>query len=187
MSSRTFPQPSNLTAASGTPIHRSVAITIYLGTVSKAFPGRRTPEPYCPVPPVSSLPSVSGLTSRLLFLSPFWTNAVLPRSNLLFFLWSLRLKPSPTVSVLGWGVWFPCTFLYHSHPLFSTISALSGIRYPSILHTHVQYPSSHLSSHLHHNYYLVALHLPLSPCLSSSCALLFPLIPVLSPTLPPLS
>ena len=33
-------------------------------------PNRRTPEPYCPVPPVSSPPSVSGCTSRLLFVFP---------------------------------------------------------------------------------------------------------------------
>ena len=66
----------------------------------KLSPGRRTPEPYCPVHPVSSLPSVAGRTSRSAVpLSPSWTIAVLPRSHLLFS-WSLRLKPSPTVSVL---------------------------------------------------------------------------------------
>ena len=114
-----------LTSASGTPIHRSVAITISLGTVSKAFSRSTNPRAILPCT-VSSLPSVSGRTSRLRFLSPSWTLAVLPRSHLLLFSWSLHLKPSPTVSVLDWVEWCPCTFLGHAHPLSSSISALSG-------------------------------------------------------------
>ena len=60
-----------LTSPSGTPIHRGVAITISLGTVSNVFsPGRRPPKPYCPVSPVSYQPSVSGRTVPIPFLNP---------------------------------------------------------------------------------------------------------------------
>ena len=142
----------------------------------KLSPSRRTPEPYCPVPPVSSLPSVSGRTSRLLFLSPSWTLAVLPRSHLLLFSWSLRLKLSPAVSVLGWVVWCPCTFLGHVHPLSSSISALSGpsstpsVSFSPAYTRSVAFVSTWLPPLQPSPSPLAALRLPLSPCLFSSCA-----------------
>ena len=104
LSSRTCPQPSShpLLVHPSTVASPSPSLWVLCQKLSLS---RRTPEPYCPVPPVSSPPSVSGRTSRLLFLSPSWTLAVLPRSHLLLFSWSLRLKPSPTVSVLGWVEW----------------------------------------------------------------------------------
>ena len=53
-----------LTSASGTPIHRSVDITISLGTVSNAFSRSTNPRDIdCPVPSVSSLTSLSERTS----------------------------------------------------------------------------------------------------------------------------
>ena len=124
LSSRTCPQPSSLPLLVLPSNVASPSPSLWV-LYQKLSPGRRTPEPHCHVPPVSSVPSVSGHTSRLLFISPSWTLDVPLRNHLLFYR-SLRLKPSPTVSVLGWVVWCPCTFLGHAHPLSSSISARAG-------------------------------------------------------------
>ena len=88
-----------------------------LGTVSNAFSTNLRA-----ILPCTS--SIFSTTCVIPLLS--WTLAVLPRCHLLLFSWPLRLKPSPTVWVLGWVAWCPCTFLVHAHPFFSSISALSG-------------------------------------------------------------
>ena len=192
LSSRACSQPSSLPLLVLPSTVASPSPSLWV-LCQKLSPGRRTPEPYCPVYPVSSLPSVSGRTSRLLLLSPSWTLVVLPRTHLLLFSWSLRLKPSPTVSVLGWVVWCPSTFLRHAHPLSSSIAALSGpsstlsISFPPAYTRSVAFLSTWLPPLQPSPTCVAALHLPLSPCLFSSCTLLFPLLPVLSPPLPPLS
>ena len=141
-----------LTSTSGsTPMHSSVAITFSLGTVSKAF--SRSTNPGAILPCTSSLFSTICLRtynpSAVPF--PFLNPCCSTRTNLLLFSWSLLLKPSPTVSVLGWVVWCPqineseseSTFLRHAHPL-SPLPYLHCqahpplFRYPSLLHTHVQ-------------------------------------------------
>ena len=67
LSSRTCSQPSSLPLLVLPSTVASPSPSLWV-LCQKLSPGRRTPEPYCPVSPVSSLPSVAGRTSRLLFL-----------------------------------------------------------------------------------------------------------------------
>ena len=79
--SYTCPQPSSLLLLVLPSTIESPSLWVLCKKLSL---GRRTPEPYFPGPPVSSLPSVSGRTTRLRLLSPSWTLAVFPRNHLLF-------------------------------------------------------------------------------------------------------
>ena len=79
-----------LTSASGTPIHCSVAITISLGTVSKAFSrSTKTPEPYCPVPP--------GCSHLSQDVHPVCCSSPLPEPLLFFLEVTCYSSPDPCV------------------------------------------------------------------------------------------
>ena len=147
-----------LTSYSGTPIHRRVAITISLGTVSNVFSSRRAPKPFCPVPPVSSLPYVSGRTVPLLFLNPCCYSTKSPSALLLilssrtlsnsFSAWLSEL-PSRIrfnlVALIGYslsGYNAPSCRNPFRHVSVPFLSHLAGIHVPS----HDALPSHHWSS-----------------------------------------
>ena len=160
-----------LTSASGTPIHRSIAITISLGTVSRAF--SKSTNPRAILPCTSSLFSTICLRTYipsavpLPFLNPCCSSPKSP-STLLLILASKPLSSSFSTwlsSVMP--LYFPgsCTspVLFHigtTRPILHSFGIL-----PSCIHTfsslpvHMTPPSpASLSSP-------AALRLPLSPCL----------------------
>ena len=100
--SRTCPQPSSLPLLSlpSTVASPSPSLSVLCQTLSTA----RSTYPRAILPCASNVFSTICLRTYIpsAALLPFPNLAVLPRSHLLLFSWSLRLNPSPTVSVLGW-------------------------------------------------------------------------------------
>ena len=184
-----------LTSASGTPIHRSVAIAIYLGTVSNGFSRSTNPRA---ITPCTSRHSLLYHLSQ--DVHPVCCSSLLPEHLLFFpevtFSTLLLIIQSKTLSN-SFSTWrssvmplyfaWSCTsqFLFHIGTIRPILHSFGIL--PSCIHTF-----SSLPVHL----------IPSSPAFSiissrtssapvalpySSCALLFPLLPVLSPPFPPLS
>ena len=146
-----------ITSLSGTPIHRNVAITISLGTVSIAFSSSTNPR--------TTLPCTSSLFSticlrmyipsavHLPFLRPCCSSLKLP-STILLVLASRTISNSFSTwlsSVLPLNLHIPFPLPYRHYQVNPPL-----LRYPSLLHTHIHTFSSlpvHLtptSSHLQH-------------------------------------
>ena len=144
LSSRTYPQPSSLPlpVLLSTVVSPSPSLWVLCQKLSL---GRRTPEPYFPVPSVSSLPSVSGRTSRLMFLpflNPCCSSPKSP-STLLLILASKTLSNSFNTwlsSVMP--LYFPgsCTspFLFHIGTIRPILHSFGIL--PSCIHTFSSLP-----------------------------------------------
>ena len=139
LSSRTCPQPSSLPLLALPSTLASPSPSLWV-LCQKLSPSRRTPEPILPC--TSSLFSTICLRTYipsavpLPSLNPCCCSPKAPSTLLLI----LASKQSPTVSILGWVVWCPCTFLGHAHPLpYRHYQAHPPhLRYSSLLHAHVQ-------------------------------------------------
>ena len=174
LSSRTCPS-TILTSTSGTPIHRSVAITIYLGTVSKAFSRSMNPRAILPctsslfstICPRTYIPSAVPLP----FLNPCCSSPKSHSTLLLILaskiLYSAKLQylaEKCDAPVLSWVMHITIPLPYQhcqAHPpLFL---------YPSLLHTHVHLtPTSPAIPNISSRTSSAPVASPLS-----SCALLF--------------
>ena len=182
-----------LTSASGIPIHRSVAITISLGTVSKAF--SRSTNPRAILPCTSSLFSTICLRAYipsavpLPFMNPCCSSPK-SHSTLILILASKTLSNSFSTwlsSVMP--LYFPwsCTspFLFHIGTIRPILHSFCIL--PSCIHTFSSLPvhltsTSPAISNISSRTSYAPVALPFS-----SYVLLFPLLPVVSPPLPPLS
>ena len=182
-----------LTSASGTPIHRSIAITFSLGTVSKAF-SMSTNSGAIP-PCISSLFFTICLRTYipsalpLPFLNPCCSSPNSP-STLLLILASKTLSNSfstwlSSVMPLYFPASCPSPFLFHICTVSPILHSFDIL--PSCIHTFSSLPvhltpTSTAFSNMCSRTSSAPVALPFS-----SCTLLFPLLPVLSPPLPPLS